>query len=117
MVRRICLWMLIGIMVACCWAIVAALAGPTYNLGRWAVVGITALRHLSGGRCRLTYFGLFSSMAVCMQLLGSQSNRYVATPFPLKSPHTSSRRLLGTHAALFNPASSGSSSATMSDAS
>jgi hypothetical protein len=56
MVRRISLWTLIGLTVACCWAIVAAFVGPTYNLGRWAAVGITAPASLIGRRMPLGIF-------------------------------------------------------------
>ena len=40
--RRITLWMLIGLSVACCWAVIGILTGPTYNLGHSTLVAITA---------------------------------------------------------------------------
>ena len=48
MIRRISLWMLVGIVIACCWAVIALLAGPNYNLGRSLAVAITAPASLLG---------------------------------------------------------------------
>ena len=43
MSRRISLWMLIGLAVACCWAAAAPFIPHAYNPGRfWTVVMITA---------------------------------------------------------------------------
>ena len=53
MSRRIALWMLIGLAVACCWVVAAALAGPSYNFGHWTVAAITAPASLLGRRMPL----------------------------------------------------------------
>lgn len=46
--RRITLWMLFGILVACSWAAIGLLAGPSYNPGRSTVAAITAPAALLG---------------------------------------------------------------------
>ena len=51
--RRIGLWMLVGLTVACCWAVVAALVGPPYNPGRSTVAAFTAPALLIGRRMPL----------------------------------------------------------------
>jgi len=48
MSRRIGLWVLVGIMVACCWVAVGFLASPMYNLGQSTLVAITAPASLFG---------------------------------------------------------------------
>ena len=53
MKRRISLWLLIGVAVACCWVLVGMFAGPSYNLGRSAIVAITAPASLLGRRMPL----------------------------------------------------------------
>jgi hypothetical protein len=53
MSRRISLWGLIGLLVACWWVVVGILAGPSYNLGRAPVVAITAPASLLGRRMPL----------------------------------------------------------------
>ena len=56
--RRIGLWMLTGLALACCWVATAALTPHTYNLGYWArqhwiVAAITAPASLIGQRMPL----------------------------------------------------------------
>jgi len=53
MKRRIILWVLAGIVVACSWTVVAVLAGPGQNLGRSIFVEITAPLSLLGRRMPL----------------------------------------------------------------
>ena len=54
MTRTLTLWMLIGLAVACCWAVVALLLGPAgYNLGHSALVAITAPASLLGRKMPL----------------------------------------------------------------
>lgn len=53
MTRRIGLWMLIGLAVACSWALVAALTGPSHNPGHWTIAAITAPASLLGRRMPL----------------------------------------------------------------
>ena len=51
--RRISLWLLIGITVACCWVLVGMFAGPSYNLGRSTIAAVTAPASLLGRRIPL----------------------------------------------------------------
>jgi hypothetical protein len=51
--RVVGLWMLVGLAVACCWAVVALLLGPHYNLGHSALVAITAPASLLGRKMPL----------------------------------------------------------------
>ena len=53
MKRRIILWVLTGIIVACCWAVIAVPAGPGHNLGPLIFVEITAPASLLGRRMPL----------------------------------------------------------------
>jgi hypothetical protein len=53
MSRRIGLWVLLGIMVACCWVTIGFLAGPTYNPGRSTIAAITAPASLLGRKMPL----------------------------------------------------------------
>ena len=62
MKRRISLWALIGIAVACCWVVVGFLAGPAYNPGRSTIAAMTAPASLLGRRAPLgiTWFILLN---------------------------------------------------------
>ena len=51
--RRIVFWMLIGLGVASCWAVIAALIPLTHNPGRSTAVWITAPASLIGRRMPL----------------------------------------------------------------
>ena len=51
--RTIGLWLLLGLIVACCWAVAAFVVGPSYNFGRSTVVAITAPAVLLGKRMPL----------------------------------------------------------------
>ena len=53
MARRIGWWILIGLAVACSWAVVAALLGPNHNPGHWTIAAITAPASLLGRRAPL----------------------------------------------------------------
>jgi len=53
MAVRIGLWLLIGLVVACGWAVVAVLIGPTHNPGSWTIAAITAPASLLGRRMPL----------------------------------------------------------------
>jgi hypothetical protein len=54
MSRVVALWMGIGLAVACCWAVLGLLLGPTnYNLGHSALVAITAPASLLGRKMPL----------------------------------------------------------------
>lgn len=52
--RRISIWVLFGIVVACCWVALASFAGPTYNPGRSLIAAITAPASLLGRRMALS---------------------------------------------------------------
>jgi hypothetical protein len=54
MLRRIGFWVLIGIMAACCWVAIASLTGPSYNVGRSTIAGITAPASLLGRKMPLS---------------------------------------------------------------
>ncbi len=56
MSRRIGLWMLVGVMVACCWIAIGLLLGTPFNLGRSNIVAITAPASLIGRRMPLGMF-------------------------------------------------------------
>ena len=51
--RRIGLWVLLGIVVACCWVAIGFLAGPAYNPGRSTIAAITAPASLLGRKMPL----------------------------------------------------------------
>lgn len=53
MSRRIGLWVLLGILAACCWVAIGFLAPLTYNPGRSAIAAITAPASLLGRRMPL----------------------------------------------------------------
>jgi hypothetical protein len=40
--RRITLWLVAGLLIACFWAVMGFVLGPNYNLGASTLVGITA---------------------------------------------------------------------------
>jgi len=48
MLRRVALWGLSGLGVACFWVTLGILAGPSHNIGRWAIAAITAPASLLG---------------------------------------------------------------------
>jgi hypothetical protein len=54
MKRRITLWMLFGILVACSWVTIALLAGPSYNPGQSTIAVITAPAALLGRKMPLS---------------------------------------------------------------
>ena len=53
MSRRIGLWVLVGVMVACCWVAIGFLAGPSYNPGGSTIAAITAPASLLGRKVPL----------------------------------------------------------------
>jgi len=52
--RTISLWLLLGLIVACCWVVAGFVVGPNYNFGRSTVVAITAPAALLGRRMPLS---------------------------------------------------------------
>jgi len=55
--RRIGIWILFGLVIACCWVLVGMLVGPPYNPGRSMVAAITAPASLIGRRMPLGILG------------------------------------------------------------
>ena len=51
--RIVSFWTLIGLAIACCWALVGLLIGPGYNLGHSTLVAITAPASLIGRKMPL----------------------------------------------------------------
>lgn len=51
--RRIMMWGLLGLLVACGWAVIGVFAGPDFNLGRSALVAATAPAALLGRKMPL----------------------------------------------------------------
>lgn len=56
MKRRIAWWALAGLIVACCWVLYGMALAPHTNLGRSAIVAITAPASLLGRRIPLAYY-------------------------------------------------------------
>lgn len=54
--RRITLWMLFGILVACTWVVIGLLTRPSYNPGRSMIAAITAPAALIGRKMPLRVF-------------------------------------------------------------
>jgi hypothetical protein len=77
MTRIVSLWVLIGLAVACCWAVVGLLLGPTsYNLGHSTLVAITAPASLLGRKMPLgvVWFillngGIYAVMGLAIELI------------------------------------------------
>ena len=61
MSRNIGIWVLIGFIVACCWAVIGIALGPSYNLGHSTLVLITAPASYLGRSAPLSFTGLFCS--------------------------------------------------------
>lgn len=70
MKRRIGLWALSGLAVACCWVIAGVVTAPTYNLGRWTVAAITAPASLIGRVIPLAYYWFILLNAAAYALVG-----------------------------------------------
>lgn len=80
--RRITLWALAGLVVACCWVIVGLFVGYNYNLGQSTFVAITAPASLIGRRTPLgmTWFivlngGFYAAIGIAIELLRRQHPR------------------------------------------
>lgn len=54
MKRRLSMWALAGVAIACCWAAIGLFAGPAYNLGRSTVAAVTAPAAIFGRRAPLS---------------------------------------------------------------
>ena len=70
MSRRISVWVLIGIVVACCWVALGLILGPNYNLGRSMLVAITAPASLLGRRMPLGVLWFILLNGVLYAVLG-----------------------------------------------
>jgi len=56
MMRRIFLWSVAGLIVACAWIMISIVVGPDYNLVRWTVVEVTAPGWLIGHSMQLNQY-------------------------------------------------------------
>ena len=70
MLRRIALWGLAGLGVACFWVTIGILSGPAYSFARWAVAVITAPASLLGRAIPLAYYSFALLNAAFYGLLG-----------------------------------------------
>lgn len=70
MMKRIGLWAFTGFAIAVCWALIAAIAGPHYNLGRSAFVEMTVPISWVGRRIPLTYYAVILMNAATYMLMG-----------------------------------------------
>jgi len=68
--RRIALWAVCGLAVACFWFVYGMAAGPTHNLGRSPIVAITAPVALLGRQAPLAYYWAILLNAAAYALLG-----------------------------------------------
>jgi len=74
MFRRVALWGLAGLGVACFWVTFGILAGPSHNIGRWAIAAITAPAALLGRMMPLAYhtFALVNAAIYVVLGLGAE---------------------------------------------
>lgn len=70
MKRRICLWAFVGLAIALFWFVVGLFTWPNYNLGRWAIVAITAPASLIGRILPLAYYWFILLNALLYALVG-----------------------------------------------
>jgi hypothetical protein len=70
MKRRIGMWALSGFVVACCWVIFSMVAGPSVNLGRSAIVAVTAPASYLGRSMPLAYYWFILLNAALYALVG-----------------------------------------------
>ncbi len=68
--RKLWIWALVGFVVACCWVAIGAIAGPSYNLGRSALVSITAPASFLGRRVALSFYWFILLNAVTYAVIG-----------------------------------------------
>lgn len=66
--RRIMMWGLLGLSVACIWALIGLLAGPDVNLGRSTLVAVTTPAALLGRKMPLGV-GWFVLLNGCIYVL------------------------------------------------
>ncbi|HXA84750.1 MAG TPA: hypothetical protein VNZ47_06740 [Candidatus Dormibacteraeota bacterium] len=70
MTRRISLWALGGLTVACCWFIYSTATAPNPDLARWTIVAITAPASLLGRAMPLKYDWFILLNAAMYALVG-----------------------------------------------
>lgn len=68
--RKIGIWALVGIIVACCWVVIGIVVGPSYNLGRSTLVLITAPASFLGRRVPLTFYWFILLNAATYAVVG-----------------------------------------------
>lgn len=72
MKRRVGLWFLIGLAIACCWFLASLMLPPgyMYRLGRSSIVAITAPASLLGRAMPLKYYWFILLNGVAYALFG-----------------------------------------------
>jgi hypothetical protein len=70
MFRRVGLWGLAGLGVACFWVTIGILSGPAYSFSRWAIAVITAPASLLGRTMPLAYYSFALLNAATYGMLG-----------------------------------------------
>jgi hypothetical protein len=70
--RRLGLWALMGLAIACCWFLISLMlpAGYMYNLGRSSILAITAPASLLGRAMPLKYYWFILLNGVAYVLFG-----------------------------------------------
>ncbi len=78
MKRRLGLWALMGLAVACCWFFISLILPPAYmyNLGHSSIVAITAPASLLGRAMPLKYYWFILLNGVAYALLGLASELF-----------------------------------------
>ena len=72
MKRRLGLWALMGLAIACCWFLISLMLPPgyMYNLGRSSILAITAPASLLGRAMPLKYYWFILLNGVAYVLFG-----------------------------------------------
>ena len=70
MTRRLGLWALVGLIVACCWVIIGMTVAPHYNLGRSTFVLVTAPASYVGRKIPLAFYWFILLNAVAYVIVG-----------------------------------------------
>ena len=70
MTRRLGVWALAGLIVACCWVIIGMTLAPHYNLGRSTLVMITAPASYAGRKMPLAFYWFILLNSVAYAVVG-----------------------------------------------
>jgi hypothetical protein len=78
MQRRLGLWALMGLAIACCWFLISLMLPPSYmyNLSRSSLVAITAPASLLGRAMPLKYYWFILLNGVAYAVLGLTSELF-----------------------------------------